>query len=189
MELEISVEAEKKYLNSLVALTVVLLSVFMGLGKLKDDNIVQARQLLKADAVDGWSEYQSKKIKQHLAESSLRQARLLALANPAAAAALRPEQAAIQGDIARYAAEAQALQQKAKAKEQGFEELNARHELFDVSDAGLSIAVASAAVAALAANFIPLLCAWAFGALGVFFWLAGFAGWNIHPGWIVSLLG
>ncbi|UGA40006.1 DUF4337 domain-containing protein [Chromobacterium haemolyticum] len=189
MELEISVEAEKKYLNSLVALTVVLLSVFMGLGKLKDDNIVQARQLLKTDAVDSWSEYQSKKIKQHLAESSQRQARLLELANPAAAAALRPEQAAIQRDIARYAAEAQALQLKAKAKEQGFEELNARHELFDVSDAGLSIAVACAAVAALAANFIPLLCAWAFGAVGVFFWLAGFAGWNIHPGWIVSLLG
>lgn len=187
MELEISVEAEKKYLNSLVALTVVLLSVFMGLGKLKDDNIVQARQLLKTDAVDSWSEYQSKKIKQHLAESSQRQARLLELANPAAAAALRPEQAAIQRDIARYAAEAQALQ--LKAKEQGFEELNARHELFDVSDAGLSIAVACAAVAALAANFIPLLCAWAFGAVGVFFWLAGFAGWNIHPGWIVSLLG
>ncbi|MPQ71889.1 DUF4337 family protein, partial [Pseudomonas sp. MWU12-2323] len=58
MEVEISVEAEKKRLNSWVALTVVLLSVLMGLGKLKDDNIVQTRQLQKADAADAWSEYQ-----------------------------------------------------------------------------------------------------------------------------------
>ncbi|OWY41075.1 hypothetical protein CEK28_02050 [Xenophilus sp. AP218F] len=189
MEVEISVEAEKKRLNNWVALTVVILSVLMGLGKLKDDNIVQARQLLKADAIDGWSEYQSKKIKQHLAESSLRQARMLAIANPAAAPALAIQQQAIARDAARYSQEAQALQARARAKEEGFEALNARHELFDVSDAALSIAVACAAVAALSANLLPLLMAWTLGGVGLFFWLAGFAGWAVRADAIIALLG
>ncbi|OHX12245.1 hypothetical protein BI347_01065 [Chromobacterium sphagni] len=189
MEVEISVEAEKKRLNSLVALTVVLLSVLMGLGKLKDDNIVQARQLLKADALDSWSEYQSKKIKLHLTEASLRQAQMLALANPASAAALEPQQRQLRGEIKRYQAEGGALQRKAEGQETGFEALNQRHDLFDISDAALSIAVASAAVAALSANLLPLFSSWAFGALGLLFWLAGFGGWNLRIEWLVSLLG
>ncbi|MGD1826250.1 DUF4337 domain-containing protein [Chromobacterium violaceum] len=189
MEVEISVEAEKKRLNSWVALTVVLLSVLMGLGKLKDDNIVQARQLLKADAADAWSEYQAKKIKLHLTEASARQAELLALANPAGAAALKPQQQRLQHELARYKAESEALKRKAEGKEQGFESLNARHDLFDISDAALSIAVACAAVAALSANLLPLFASWAFGAVGVLFWLAGFAGWNLRIEWLISLLG
>ncbi|WP_434631844.1 DUF4337 domain-containing protein [Chromobacterium sp. CV08] len=189
MEVEISVEAEKKRLNSWVALTVVLLSVLMGLGKLKDDNIVQARQLLKADAADGWSEYQSKKIKQHLSEAGLRQARMLALANPAAAASLAPQQRELQQDVARYQREGELLRAKAEGKERGLEALNARHDLFDVSDAALSIAVACAAVAALSANLLPLFTAWAFGAAGALFWLAGFAGWGLRADWLVGLLG
>ncbi|MBX9266003.1 DUF4337 domain-containing protein [Chromobacterium violaceum] len=177
MEVEISVEAEKKRLNSWVALIVVLLSVLMGLGKLKDDNIVQARQLLKADAADAWSEYQAKKIKLHLTEASARQAELLALANPAGAAALKPQQQQLQHELARYKAESEALKRKAEGKEQGFESLNARHDLFDISDAALS------------ANLLPLFASWAFGAVGVLFWLAGFAGWNLRIEWLISLLG
>ncbi|SUX29692.1 Uncharacterised protein [Chromobacterium vaccinii] len=189
MEVEISVEAEKKRLNSWVALTVVLLSVLMGLGKLKDDNIVQARQLLKADAADAWSEYQAKKIKLHLTEAGMRQAELLALANPASAAALKPQQEQLRHELARYKVESEALRGKAEAKEGSIEPLNARHDLFDISDAGLSIAVACAAVAALSANLLPLFASWGFGALGILFWLAGFAGWNLRIEWLISLLG
>ncbi|MEJ8674882.1 DUF4337 domain-containing protein [Chromobacterium amazonense] len=189
MEVEISVEAEKKRLNSWVALTVVLLSVLMGLGKLKDDNIVQTRQLQKADAADAWSEYQAKKIKLHLAEASLRQAEMLAIANPASAGALKPRQQQLKHELERYKQESQDLQRKAQAKEQGMETLNARHDLFDISDAALSIAVACAAVAALSANLLPLFASWGFGAAGALFWLAGFAGWNLRIEWLVSLLG
>ncbi|POZ63542.1 DUF4337 domain-containing protein [Chromobacterium alticapitis] len=189
MEVEISVEAEKKRLNSLVAMTVVLLSVLMGLGKLKDDNIVQTRQLQKADAADAWAEYQSKKIKLHLTEAGLRQAEMLALANPGRADALLPQQNQLKHELLRYQQESQALQRKAESKERGMESLNARHDLFDISDAALSIAVACAAVAALSANLLPLFAAWAFGGVGVLFWLAGFAGWNLRIEWLVALLG
>ena len=52
MEVEISAEAKDKHLNNWVAITVVILSVFMALCKIKDDNVVQAMQQAKADAVD-----------------------------------------------------------------------------------------------------------------------------------------
>jgi hypothetical protein len=38
MDIEISAEAKSKSLNRLVAVTVVVLSVFLGIAKIKDDN-------------------------------------------------------------------------------------------------------------------------------------------------------
>ena len=63
----------KARLNTLVAISVALLATFMGICKVKDDNIVQAMLQTKSDAVDTWNEYQSKRIKLHLAELGLRQ--------------------------------------------------------------------------------------------------------------------
>ena len=47
-------------------MTVALVSVFMAVTKVKDDNIVQAMLQTKSDAVDSWNEYQSKKLKHHM---------------------------------------------------------------------------------------------------------------------------
>jgi len=58
--LEIPERSDKK-LNNAVAITVVILSVFMAISKIKDDNIVQSMQVAKADAVDTWGEYQATK--------------------------------------------------------------------------------------------------------------------------------
>ena len=54
---------EDKRLNNLVAVTVVLLTVFMAITKTKDDNINQAMQKAKADSVDAWAEYQFARVK------------------------------------------------------------------------------------------------------------------------------
>ena len=53
-------------LGDWIGITVAFLSVFMAVTKVKDDNIVQAMMQAKSDAVDTWSEYQSKRIKHHL---------------------------------------------------------------------------------------------------------------------------
>src|SRR5437773_5775194 len=53
-------------LNIAVALAVALLATFMGITKVKDDNIVQAMLQVKSDAVDTWSEFQAKSRKQHV---------------------------------------------------------------------------------------------------------------------------
>ena len=55
MEIEVSAEAKDKRLNRAVAITVVILSVAMGLGSIKDGNIVQAMDQAKADSVDRWN--------------------------------------------------------------------------------------------------------------------------------------
>src|SRR5213082_1066241 len=58
----------ERRLNMRVALAVAVLATFMGVTKVKDDNIVQVMLQAKSDAVDTWSEFQAKSTKQHLAE-------------------------------------------------------------------------------------------------------------------------
>src|SRR6185369_6837370 len=67
----------KNRLNNWVAITVAIVSVFMAVTKVKDDNIVQAMLQTKSDAVDTWNEYQAKKVKQHMAELGLNQVQAL----------------------------------------------------------------------------------------------------------------
>src|SRR4051812_21700930 len=106
MEVEINAEAKNKQLNTLVAITVVILSVFMGISKIKDDNIVQAMQQAKADAVDTWNEYQAKKVKLHLTENALRQANVLLAAGVAKPEAIQSELSELKIEIERYKHEA-----------------------------------------------------------------------------------
>ncbi len=188
MEVEISAEAKEKRLNNGVAITVVVLSVFMALCKIKDDNVVQAMQLAKADAVDTWSEYQAKKIKTHLAEDALRQTNLLEKTDRATADRVQAEQRTLAVEIERYRTQSQAIQSKAKALERQYDTLNFHDDQFDMSDAALSIAIAVAAVAALTDNWLLLLFSWGSGSFGILFGLAGFLGWHLHPDWLVSLL-
>src|SRR6185312_4431825 len=87
MEVEISAEAKDKRLNRLVAITVVVLSVFMGVSNIKDGNIVQAMQQAQADAVDTWGEYQATRTKTHIAEGARTTILLLGGAHPSPAIA------------------------------------------------------------------------------------------------------
>src|SRR5262245_9269813 len=64
-------------LNNWIAVSVAILAAFMAVTKVKDDNIVQAMLQAKSDAVDTWSEYQSKRIKHHLLELGRDQATAL----------------------------------------------------------------------------------------------------------------
>lgn len=171
MEIEIDAEAKDRRLNRLVALTVVVLSIFMGLGQVKDGNIVQAMAQAQSNAVDRWGEYQATKTKLHIDETALAQARV----NPA----LAPEQARLSAEIAKYDAEIPKLRAEAEGFQSEYDALNVHDDQFDASDATIGIAVAIAAVAALAESFPALAVAWAFGAFGIVMGLAGFFGWAI----------
>src|SRR6266702_2325554 len=74
---ELAAAKAKNRLNNWVAVSVALLSAFMAVTKVKDDNLVQAMLQTKSDAVDTWNEYQSKRIKHHLAELGLKQTEAL----------------------------------------------------------------------------------------------------------------
>ena len=168
MDIEIGAEAKDKRLNNMVALTVVLLSIFMGLGQVKDGNIVQAMAQAQSNAVDRWGEYQATRTKLHIDETALAQARV----TPGLAA----EQARLTAEIAKYEREAPELRRQAEGFQAQYDALNVHDDQFDASDAAIGVAVAIAAVAALSESFPALVVAWLFGGFGVVMGLAGFLG-------------
>ena len=87
-------------LNTFVAITVALLATFMGVCKVKDDNIVQAMQQAQADKLDHWNFYQARNVRQDVAEATATQLRLAKVGRPATEAAAYDEA------IARYDAKA-----------------------------------------------------------------------------------
>src|SRR6478672_11717979 len=85
-------------LNTWVAITVALLATFMGICKVKDDNIVQAMQQAQASKLDDWSFYQARNIRQEVAQATLTE---LTIARGTSAAAQRPS---LDSSISRYQA-------------------------------------------------------------------------------------
>ena len=188
MEIEVSAEAKDKRLNRLVAITVVILSVFMGLGNIKDGNIVQNMAQAKADSVDRWGEYQATRTKAHIAETARAEMLVLA-ATPGAKAAADVAIARLDGEIAKYTREAPLLAKQAQGFADRYDALNVHDDQFDASDAALSTAISVAAVAALAESLPLLIAGWVFGAFGLFMGLCGFAGWPFHPDVLSTFLG
>lgn len=185
MEIEVNAEAKDKRLNSLVAITVVILSVFMGVCGIKDGNVVQAMQQAQAMSVDKWNEYQAARTKLHIVEAARTQLALLATDQAKAA----PVLAAYDKEIARYAAKTPQLAADAKAQSDLYDALNVHDDQFDASDAAIATGISIAAVAALAESGWLLGVAWVFGGFGIFMGLCGFFGWGFHPDVLSGLLG
>jgi hypothetical protein len=187
MEVEVNAEAKDKQLNRLVAITVVVLSVFTGVCGIKDGNIVQAMQQAQSNSVDSWNEYQSTKLKQHLAEDTRREIAVLAT-GPAVAPA-KAAVAQIDADLARYRTEARTLSNSAKGFSAQYDALNVHDDQFDASEALISTAISLAAVAALVESRRLLIACWCFSAFGMFMGVCGFAGWSFHPDILSNFLG
>ncbi|MEO6248084.1 MAG: DUF4337 family protein [Sphingomicrobium sp.] len=184
MEVEITAEAKDKRLNRLVALTVVVLSVAMGLGNIKDGNIVQAMSQAQASSLDRWNEYQATRTKLHIVDTA--SAQLSASTDPARAATTL---AAFAAETAKYKAETPGLARQAKGFSDQYDALNVHDDQFDAAEASISTAISIAAIAALTESMIPLVAAWVFGAFGLFFLLCGFLGWGFHPDVLSTILG
>src|SRR5262245_56879640 len=74
-------------LNAIVAVTVAILATFMGICKVKGDNIVQGMQQAQADKIDHWAFYQARNLRQEIAEATIVQLQLARDAQPADKAA------------------------------------------------------------------------------------------------------
>jgi hypothetical protein len=166
---DLPAEGANKRLNRMVAVSVVVLSVCLGLCNIKDGNIVQAMTQSKADAVDTWGEYQATRTKLHIDETAAAQLAVLGT-GPGVAA----QQAMLAAEIAKYKTESPVLRAKAKAFEDNYDALNG---------------VSAAAVAAVVEMFGVLAMAWGFGGFGIVMGLAGFLGWSLHPAFLASFLG
>jgi hypothetical protein len=175
-------EARSARLNAVVAITVAVLATFMGICKVKDDNIVQAMQQAQADKLDHWAFYQARNLRQEVAEATVTQ---LELAAPSAAAA---------SAVAKYRALAQEqakkkdeLRAQAEQDQKNYDALNYRDDQFDLSDALIAIAIAMLAVTALTQLWPLYWAALVPTGFGVLMGVAGLAGLPIHPETVVKL--
>ena len=138
MDVDVETASDNKRINKLVAVTVVILSVFMAISKVKDDNIVQAMQKAKSESVDAWTEYQSSRIKLHVDENGL--AALHLLETTGVDKALAGKQAAeYESDIKKYQARSAETMAKAKALEAEYDRLNFRDDFQDQIAGGITI--------------------------------------------------
>ncbi|GAA0752417.1 DUF4337 domain-containing protein [Ideonella azotifigens] len=176
-------------LNTFVAITVALLATFMGICKVKDDNIVQAMQQAQADKLDHWNFYQARNIRQDVAEASVTQLKLAKASAPADKAAGYDE--AIQRYEAKAAQEAQkkqTLSAAAAEDQKTYDSLNYRDDQFDLSDAALAIAISLLAVTALTRLWWMYWVSWLPIGAGVLMGLSGLLGWAVHPDTLTKLL-
>ena len=150
----------------------------------------------QAKAIDTWNYYQAKSTKQNLAEATLDE--LVALkgtapGNPAnnlaAGAEIDRRIDSYKKQIARYEHEKGEVKEEAEGYEHRYEALNGQHDLFDLCDAAMSVAIALLGVTALTRKRWLLAVAAVFLATGVFFGVAGFMNWPIHPESAIKWLG
>jgi Domain of unknown function (DUF4337) len=176
-------------LTTWVAITVALVATFLGVCKVKDDNIVQAMQQAQADKLDNWAFYQARNIREEIARSTALELRLAATGSSPA------QQKSYQDAIARYDALAEDQTKKkeevramAEADQKTYDTLNYRDDQFDLADALVAIAISLLAMTALTHKRWLYFVALVPTALGILFGLAGLMGLRIHSDIIAKLL-
>ncbi len=129
--------ASESRLNSVIALLVAIAATFMALCNVKDGNIVQNMQQAQANAVDHWSYYQAKGMKQNLAEATLDQLQLqrTMLADPKFAPMLDAKIAAYEKQVKKYEKEKADIRKQAEADQKQYDAMNFHDDQFDMSDA------------------------------------------------------
>lgn len=185
-------KAKKNQLNNYVAITVVLFVTFMGVCKVKSDNIVQAMQKAQADRIDTWAFYQARNMRAEIAKSTVTQLKLQSLTAQAQQPKLLAEYSK---EIAKYEAlaikqdkEKESLKSQAEEAEKLYEKLNVHDDQFDLSEAAFALAIALLAMTSLTQK------GWLFGAsmvpaaFGLFMGLAGLLNWDYHPEAMTKLL-
>lgn len=181
--------AARARLNSAVAISVALLATFMGICKVKDDNIVQAMQQAQADKIDNYAWYQARNIRQEVASATVAQLKAGMAAAPAQAQSAYQEQINTYQALAKDQEEKKKVQQAdADKADQIYNELNFHDDQFDLSDAMLALAISLLAVTALTQKRWLFFVAMVPTVFGVLMGLAGLLSWRIHPSLLTRLL-
>jgi hypothetical protein len=176
-------------LNTLVAITVAILATFMGICKVKDDNIVQAMQQAQANKLDHWAFYQARNIREEVARSTLVQLHLAKTGRPPA------EQPAYANAIASYEKLVDEQRKKkdelkalADQDQKEYDAANFHDDQFDLSDALLAIAISLLAVTALTHQRWLYFAALIPTVFGIMMGISGLTGGSIHPDLLIRLL-
>jgi len=182
-------EKAKSYLNAWVAVTIALLATFMGICKVKDDNIVQNMQQAQATKVDEWGHYQAKNTQQKVFEQMAAQSKILAAMAQGDAKAMAVKQVAFNlSEAKRMSDEKAAAKGNAEQSDKDYNDQNFHDDQFDLSDASLSIAIAMLALTSLTQKKWLFLVALFPTVFGVVMGLSGLMGWHVHPDALIKLL-
>src|SRR5437867_12303991 len=140
----------KAHLNTLVAISVALLATFMGICKVKDDNIVQAMQQAQADKIDNYSWYQARNVREEIAKATIAELTAQAAAAPPQAQQTFQEKIKEYQAIEQEQADKKKIQQAdAEKADKAYNEINYHDDQFDLSDAMLALAISLLALTAL----------------------------------------
>jgi len=186
---EVADARSTRKLNTLVAISVALLATFMGICKVKDDNIVQAMQQAQADKIDNYSWYQARNIREEIAKATVAELTAQAASAPQQAQAAYQEKIKEYQAIAQDQAEKKKIQQAdAEKADNTYNELNYHDDQFDLSDAMLALAISLLALTALTQKRWLFVIAMVPTFFGTLMGLAGLFGWAIHPNALTRLL-
>ncbi len=175
-------QKSRNQLNTLVAISVALLATFMGICKVKDDNIVQAMQQAQANKIDSYSWYQARNIREDIARATIAQLTVQAASAPPQTQATLQEQIKVFQAIEQEQAEKKRIQQAdAEQADKTYNELNFHDDQFDLSDAMLALAISLLAMTALTQKRWLFILAMVPTIFGIVMGLAGLFGWKIHP--------
>lgn len=176
-------------LNTLVAISVALMATFLGICKVKDDNIVQAMQQAQADKIDNYSWFQARNIREEVAQAAATQLTLQGASAPPAAQAAYQEQIRKYQDITQEQAEKKRAQQAAADQaDKTYNELNFHDDQFDVADAMIALAISLLAMTALTQKRWLFVVAMVPTAFGILMGLAGLFALRIHPDLLTRML-
>lgn len=176
-------------LSTWVAITVALLATFLGVCKVKDDNIVQGMQQAQADKLDHWNFYQARNIREEVAAAAAAQLTLAAAgASPAQQASYGAAIASYEALVADQKKKKEELRRQAEQDQQTYDALNYRDDQFDLSDALIALAISLLALTALTHKPWLYWLALLPTAGGVVMGLSGLLGWHVHPDALAHLL-
>jgi glutathione S-transferase len=182
-------DARARRLNTWVAITVALLATFMGICKVRDDNLVQAMQQAQADKIDHWSFYQARNIRQQIAQTSVDQLELVVSGQPAAMQANAvPLIAKYKALVAEQQQKKEELRKQAVADQTMYDGLNFHDDQFDLADALTAIAISLLALTSLTQRRWLFWVALTAALFGVVMGLAGLLSWQLHPDALSRLL-
>ena len=184
-----SSDARARRLNTWVAISVALLATFMGICKVKDDNLVQAMQQAQADKIDHWSFYQARNIRQEIAQAEVDQLELRASGETGAALArTTPLIVRYRALVADQQKKKDELRKQAEADQSKYDELNFHDDQFDLSDALTAIAISLLALTSLTQRKWLFWVAMVATVLGVIMGVAGLFSLQLHSDTLARML-
>ncbi len=188
-ENSLAAEKQKSRLNAYIAISIALLATFLGICKVKDDNIVQAMQQAQADELDSWNFYQARNLREEINKTAAATLKVQKLSqSPTVQAAYDQQIAQFQKNAQDQNVKKTEQQTAAKNARLKYDQLNYHDDQFDLSDALLAIAISMLAVTSLVQKRWLFYVAMVPTVLGVFMGCAGLFGWRIHPDGVTSLL-